>query len=495
MSTLSSPAASDLRPVAQRAMRNAGFDPDFSAAELKEAESARESAGDNDAAIRDARSLLWSSIDNVESRDLDQVEFAEKLDGDVIRLLIGIADVDAFVPRASTLDAHAGKNTTSVYTGVETFPMLPRTLSEDATSLLPDEDRLAVVVALLIAPDGSVSTEEVFRARLTNRAKLDYESVGAWLEDASTPLPESVGNVAGLEAQLKLQDEAATRLKTARAAFGALSFQTVEARPVVQNGRVTNIALTSRNRARDLIESFMVASNSAIAEFLRVRNSLSIGRIVREPARWNRIVEIAKNLGEDLPQNPDSRALSQFLERRKNADAAHFADLSLSIVKLLGPGEYSVEAPGETREGHFGLAVRDYTHSTAPNRRYVDLVTQRLLKACIAPISISASTPYSESELETIAAHCTERENASNKVERLMRKIAAASLLSQRIGETFDAIVTGASPKGTYVRLISPPVEGRVMRGERGLDVGEKTKVRLISTDAQRGFIDFEHVG
>jgi len=449
-------------------------------------------ASDDDASIRDLRSLLWSSIDNVESRDLDQVEWAERASDNAIRLLVGIADVDALVPRGSAIDLHAAANTSSVYTGVEVFPMLPLELSAALTSLLPHVDRLAIVVSLLVSVDGTVQTEEVFRARLRNRAKLSYEEIGTWLEDLSadmsTHAPESVADVPGLEEQLRLQNEAAGRLRGERVRLGALSFETVEARPVVVAGRVTGLALTSHNEARDLIESFMVAANGAIADYLHRKGSLAIGRVVREPDRWPRIVELAKSLQDTLPDEPDSRALSEFLERRKKADPAHFADVSLSVVKLLGPGQYEVERPDEVPSGHFGLAVRDYTHSTAPNRRYVDLVTQRLLKACIS----NAAAPYSEAELETIAARCMDRENAARKVERLMRKIASATLLSNRIGEVFDAIVTGASPKGVFVRLLSPPVEGRVMRGERDLDVGDKTRVRLVSTDAERGFIDFE---
>ena len=490
MNSSSAPDASDLRPFAHRALINAGFEPDFPSEALREAEIAREEFSDNEPEIRDLRALLWSSIDNVESRDLDQVEWAEKLPNGDIRLLIGIADVDALVPKNSAVDAHAAINTTSVYTGVETFPMLPLDLSADATSLLPDVDRLAIVTALRISPAGSVAREEVFRARVRNHAKLAYEEVGAWLEDRSTPAPELCAQIPGLQAQLEIQSEASQFLREARVKSGTLNFETMEARPVVENGRVTNLTLVAQNRARDLIESFMVAANGAIADFLRSHLSLSIGRVVREPDRWPRIVEIARKLGDDLPEKPDAFALSGFLERRKKADRAHFADVSLSVVKLLGPGQYEVEKPDAARVGHFGLSVRDYTHSTAPNRRYVDLIIQRLVKACLS----HAPAPYSEAELEAIATRCMTMENAANKVERLMRKVAAASLLESRIGETFEAIVTGASPKGTFVRLLSLPAEGRVMRGIEGLDVGEKTRVRLIGVEAARGFIDFECV-
>lgn len=474
-------------------MQDAGFVPDFPEAALLEAEKAQfenidEIAIHSDGSIRDLRSLLWSSIDNVESRDLDQIEWAEQLPNGDIRLLIGIADVDALAPLGSAIDRHAAINTTSVYTGVETFPMLPLALSAGATSLLPDVDRLAVVIALRVSPQGNVQREEVFEALVRNQAKLAYEEVGAWLEDRNSPAPALFESVPGLQSQLEIQSEAADRLRELRMRSGSLSFQTVEARPIVENGRVTNLALVAQNRARDLIESFMVATNSAIAGYLRSKGSLSISRIVREPDRWPRIVEIARKLGDSLPEKPDALKLSEFLERRKTADPSHFADVSLSVIKLLGPGQYEVERPGEESDGHFGLSVRDYTHSTAPNRRYVDLITQRLVKACIHDMP----APYTEVELAAIAARCMDRENAANKVERLMRKVAAASLLAPRIGEVFEAIVTGASPKGTYVRLVAPPAEGRVLRGEAGLDVGEKTRVRLISVDAVRGFIDFE---
>jgi len=484
----SSPAADDLRPQARRAMIEAGFEPDFPQAALEQAENAQSEIIGTE--IRDLRSLLWSSIDNEESRDLDQVEWAERLpDGD-IRLLIGIADVDALVPKGSAVDEHAAKNTTSVYTGVETFPMLPLALSADETSLLPDVDRLAIVVSLRVSSQGEVTREEVFAARVRNHAKLVYEEIGAWLDEGSTPFPGNFAEKEGLQEQLEIQSEAAIRLRAQRVKSGALSFETVEARPVVKDGRVVNLALVAQNRARDLIESFMVAVNGAIADFLHSHDSLAIARVVREPDRWPRIMEIARNLGDILPEKPDAIALSEFLERRKKADPAHFADVSLSVVKLLGPGQYEVEQHDQKRTGHFGLSLPNYTHSTAPNRRFIDLVTQRLVKACIHNLPAL----YSEAELKAIASRCMERENAANKVERLMRKIAAASLLASRVGEVFDAIVTGASPKGTFVRLLSLPAEGRVVRGEKGLDVGEKTRAKLISVDRVKGFIDFERV-
>jgi exoribonuclease R len=240
--------------------------------------------------------------------------------------------------------------------------------------------------------------------------------------------------------------------------------------------------------AEDIIESFMVATNVAMARYLREKGSLSIRRVVRTPKRWDRIQAIAAQFSARLPSAPHPRALSEFLDQRKAADPLHYPDLSLSVVNLLGPGEYIVEPPGAEHEGQFGLAVADYTHSTAPNRRYADLVTQRLLKAATA----GTSGPYGEADLSQIAAQCTEREEAARKVERLMRKVAAACLLSRRIGEVFDGVITGASPKGTYIRLLKFPAEGRVVRGTQGIDVGDKVQVRLAAVDVSKGFIDFE---
>jgi VacB/RNase II family 3'-5' exoribonuclease len=478
----------DLREMARRAMIENGFVPEMPpgvAHQLQTLES--NPPGDlNDESIRDLRSLLWSSIDNSDSRDLDQIEFAERLPGGDIRLMIGIADVDAFVPKGSAIDRHALENTTSIYTGVRTFPMLPEQLSNDTTSLLEDVDRLAVVIELVVDTEGEVRSNDVYRALVRNHAKLVYGPVGAWLEGGA-PAPPKVSEVEGLSEQLRLQDEATERLRALRRRNGALNLETIEAKPVTVDGRVVDLVRTEHNRARDLIESFMVAANSEMAEFLEAEGWPSIRRVVRTPERWPRIVEIARSFGDNLPDEPDSRALAAFLTRRRADDPEHFPDLSLSIVKLMGPGEYAVERAGADGEGHFGLAVHDYTHSTAPNRRYADLITQRLLKAVVA----HRVAPYTEAELRDIAERCTEREDAARKVERLMRKVAAAVLLGERIGETFDAIVTGVSAKGTFVRLISPPADGRVVRGEQGMDVGDKVRVLLLSTEPERGFIDF----
>ena len=471
----------DMREVARRVVRDNGF-----TIELPDELAASIPAEDPRAHARDLRRLAWSSIDNAESRDLDQVEVAEALPDGTLRLWIGIADVDALVPRGSPIDRHAALNTTTLYTGVETFPMLPEVLSTGRTSLLEAQDRLAVVTEVVVGPDGVLddAQTQVYVARVTNHAKLVYERVGAWLEGNGPPPADP-----RIAAQLRLQDEAAERLRRRRHEHGALELETVEARPVTVDGRVVDLVLTHKNRARSLIEDLMIAANGATARYLEARGIASIRRVVRAPRRWDRIQELARAVGTTLPATPDSRALADFLAAQRIAEPARFADLSLSIVKLLGPGAYQVQRPGDPDQGHFGLAVDDYAHSTAPNRRYADLVTQRLLKAAAES---SASAPYSDDELVAIAAHCTEREDAARKVERTMRKVAAASLLSSRIGDEFDAVVTGAAAKGTFVRLLSPPAEGRVVSGERGLDVGDHVRVRLVATEPSRGFIDFQ---
>lgn len=443
-------------------------------------------SGDPVEPARDLKNLSWSSIDNDDSRDLDQIEVAEAIGKDAIRVLVGIADVDALVPKGSPVDGEAAQRTTSLYTGVRMFPMLPEVLSTDRTSLLADgRERLAVVTEMVVLGDGTLDHAQtaVYIARVLNRAKLAYGRVGAWLEGAG-PAPD--GGTA-IEDQLRLQDRAAQLLRAARHQHGALELETIEARPVVQDAHVVDLEVQRKNRAKELVEDLMIAANGATAKYLEDRGLSSIRRVVAAPRRWDRIVELAAGLGVTLPPAPDGKALADFLAARRRAAPATFADLSLSVVKLIGPGEYSLQRATDPDLGHFGLAVEDYAHSTAPNRRYPDLVTQRLLKAA----STGAAPPYSDDDLAQIAAHCTEREDAARKVERTMRKIAAADFMSSRIGETFDAIVTGVSTKGTYVRLIRPPAEGRIMRGERGLDVGDRVRVELLSTEPERGFIDF----
>jgi exoribonuclease-2 len=477
--------------AAEAAMRLNGFDPDFSPELLREVGSLDDPSDDpppRDA--RDMRALPWSSIDNRESRDLDQIEVAEKRPDGAIRIRIAIADVESLVALGSAADEHAATNTTSVYTGVVIFPMLPERLSTDLTSLNEGEDRLAVVIEFDVAEDGAISSASVYHALVHNRAKLTYDAVGAWLENDG-PEPPAIKRWPELRDQVQLQDEAAQRLRKARNIAGALDFESVEASPVVVNGKVVDLAVTRRNRARDLIEDFMVAANRSVATFLLENNAPSIRRVVREPRRWDRIVALAAELGDTLPETPDNKALSGFLARRRAADPEHFPDLSLSVVKLLGPGEYVLERRlGDRRSaGHFGLGVADYVHSTAPNRRFADLVTQRLLRA----VTTGGPRPYTDDDLTAIAKRCTERGEAARKVERTMRKIAGASMLAERIGDSFAAVITASSPKGVYARVISPPVEGRVVRGGAGLDVGDTVRLTLLAADASKGYIDFAH--
>jgi exoribonuclease R len=472
-------------------MRQNGFEPEFSAAVMREVRSLGDPS-DNPlpAGCHDLRGLAWSSVDNRESRDLDQIEVAERRADGSIRIRIGVADVGSLVQLGSAADAHAAANTTSVYTGVAVFPMLPERLSTDLSSLNEREDRLAVVIEFDVTADGALANPSVYRALVHNKAKLVYDDVGMWL-DGKAPAPRAIATSREMEDQLRMQDEAARRLRQARSVAGALDFESVEARPVVVNGKVVDLAVDRRNRARDMIEDFMVAANRSVATYLLERGSPSLRRVVREPKRWDRIVALAADVGEKLPEKPDNVALSEFLARRRAADPEHFADLSLSVVKLLGPGIYVLERRlGDRRSaGHFGLAVADYVHSTAPNRRFADLVTQRMLRAAES----GGDQPYSHDELIEIAKRCTERGEAARKVERTMRKVAGASMLAERVGESFAAIVTASSPKGIYARVLNPPVEGRIVRGGRGLDVGDTVRLKLVVADPVRGYIDFAH--
>jgi len=476
----------DLRAIARRAMLDRGLLPDFSTAVIVETRGLGEPAVESDSSIRDLRGLLWVSIDNDDSRDLDQLTVAEPAGDGATRVRVAIADVDALVRKGSSIDGRARHNTTSVYTAAEVFPMLPTKLSTDLTSLGEDEERLAMVVEMVVGEDGRLSGSDVYRARVVNHAKLAYNSVAAWLEGHG-PAPGRVPTVSGLDAQLRLQDGVAQALRSVRHQHGALSLETIEPRAVFEDGALADLRLEQKNRAKELIEDLMIAANGVTARFLETRGLPSLRRVLRSPERWERIVELAAGLNEGLPSAPDAGALEVFLSRRRQADPTRFPDLSLAVVKLMGRGEYEVELPGGTSPGHFGLAVHDYTHSTAPNRRFPDLVTQRLLKAAIA----GRPVPYRDDEFPALARHCTEQEDNANKVERQVRKSAAALLLEPRIGERFDGIVTGASEKGTWVRIFHPPAEGRVAHGFEGLDVGEEVTVELIDTNVERGFIDF----
>ena len=483
----SQPMHFNLVAAAHAAMIEHGFQPEFPAG--TDAELAAIQAHPAPPAvpgIQDLRGLLWSSIDNDTSKDLDQIEWAEQLSDGRIRVLIGVADVDARVSRGTVIDSHAKSETTSVYTGVKVFPMLPAELSEGITSLNENEDRVALVIEFAVDQAGTASDGKAYRALVRNRAQLAYNSVGAWLEGTG-PAPAKVAANSDLAAQLKLQDAAAQRMVGGRFQHGALDLETIETRPVMLAEEAVEIARLEKNRATSLIEEFMVAANGVIARTFEEAGVASIRRIVRTPKRWDRIVEVAEGLVTTLPAEPDSRALNDFLLAQKQKDPDHFPDLSLTVVKLMGPGEYVLVRPNEVSPGHFGLAVQDYTHSTAPNRRFPDMVTQRLMKAWLA----HAPQPYSEGDLNAIATRCTLMEDSARKVEREMQKRIAAVVLHPRIGQSFPAIVTGVNNYGVFVRTLDPHVDGMVVSGGKGLDVGDKVTVKLVSTDPQRGFIDF----
>ena len=468
-------------------MRERGLEPEFPADVLAEVGALR--GAPSDPAARDLRDLLWCSIDNDDSRDLDQLSAAERLADGSTRLLVAIADVDALVSKGSATDRHAGQNTTSVYTAARTYPMLPERLSTDLTSLVERADRLSVVVELLVDGGGTLQGSDVYRATVRNRAKLAYDGVAAWLEGGAAP-PPALAAVPGLAESLRWQDEAAQKLRAVRHEQGALDLETIEARAVFAGDELRGLEQPLKNRARELIEDLMIAANGVTARFLDRHGLPSLRRVLRSPERWERIANVARQLGEELPAEPDAGALEAFLQKRKGADPLRFPDLSLVVVKLMGSGEYAVDVPGTAPIGHFGLAVRDYTHSTAPNRRYPDLITQRMLKAALA----SEPPAYSLAELDALARHCTEQEDDANRIERQVRKSAAALLLEGRSGQRFQGIVTGASEKGTWVRLLAPPVEGKLQQGFEGLDVGDRLEVELISTDVERGFVDFARV-
>ena len=477
----------DLHQIAVEAMRSRGLLPDFAPQALQEAAAAAQTRPERNGAIRDLRKLTWFSIDNDDTLDLDQLSVVEALPDAATRLLVAVADVDAMVRPGSAIDQHASANTTSVYTAAGVFAMLPEVLSTDLTSLREGQERLALVVDMVVQADGTVSASDVYRASVLNRAKLTYDGVSAWLDGVGAPPPQ-LASVPGLEDQLRLHDALAARLRQWRNQRGALNLKTITARPVFQDGRLVDLRADEKNRAKDLIADLMIAANSATARYLSEQGFPSLRRLLQAPRRWDRIVGLAAGHGVQLPAAPDALALDRFLCARRLADPGGFADLSLAVVKMLGSGEYAAAPAGATGLGHFGLAVNDYAHSTAPNRRFPDLVTQRLLKAAIA----AAPPPYSAEALTAIAQHCTLQEDNASKVERQVLKAAAAWLLEGRIGESFDAIVTGAAPKGTFVRIASPLLEGRVVRGFEGLDVGDTVRVRLLAVDAAKSFIDFE---
>lgn len=481
-----------LLEIACREMARRGLLVEFTADEMRALDDAV-SAGpsvDSDGGVRDLRSLPWCSIDNVDSKDLDQLTVAETLPDGATRIRVGIADVDAMVDQGGLLDAHARHNTTTVYTPPRIFPMLPERLSTDLTSLNADQDRLALVADLRVSPDGEVLDSDLYRAWVRNQARLSYEDVGPWLEGTG-PLPPTVAACPGQEALLRVQDAAAQALRETRHRKGALDLDTFRAEAVVEDGKVVTLQVSRKNRARQLVEEIMIAANGVFARFLRERGFPSVRRVVREPRRWDRIVAVARELGVELPAEPDSSALERFLRERKQADPAGHVDLSLRIVKMMGGGEYAVDDPAGPPVGHFALAVRDYAHSTAPNRRYPDVITHRLVKAALE----KAPQPYTVAELEALATHCTDRENDANRVERQVRKAAAAMWMADRVGEVFDAVVTGVtSRRDIFCRTLQPPVDGKIVRSPGPLDVGETVRVRLVGVEVEPGFIDFEQV-
>ncbi len=476
----------DLKRIARHAMLDRGLEPDFPPAALVQTESINVPAPLEGPGIRDLRGLLWSSIDNDDSQDLDQLCVAAPLSGEVVKILVAIADVDAIVKPGSPIDEHARTNTTSVYTAAQIFPMLPEKLSTDLTSLADGKDRVSIVIEMTLDANGALTASDIYQAAVRNRAKLAYNSVAAWL-DGTAPAPARLTAVPGMDQQLRIQDKVAQALKRVRHERGALTLETIEARAVFERGVLSDLRPDERNRAKDLIEEFMVAANGVTARFLESKGSPSLRRILRTPERWSRIVALAAQAGEHLPEVPDAAALNSFLAKRREADPERFPDLSVCVVKLLGRGEYALKEARQQVPGHFGLAVSDYTHSTAPNRRFPDLVTHRLLKAALQ----SAKLPHTTGELQGLARHCTEQQVNADKVERSVRKSAAALLLARKVGQRFDAMVTGASSKGTWVRITEPVAEGRVIRGFEGLDVGDHVRVELVHTDAARGFIDF----
>ena len=477
----------DLVRIATEAMTERGLEPEFGPAVQQQLAAIKGPGRDSDPAIRDLRALAWCSIDNDDSLDLDQLTACEALAGGAVRVLVAVADVDVLVAKGSPIDAHAQLNATSVYTAAKVFPMLPERLSTDLCSLNPGQDRLAVVTEMSVGADAVIGQTTVYRAWVHNHAKLAYDALAAWIEGQAA-LPAAAAAFPAMDQQLRTQDGVAQRLRAKRHAEGALEFETFQPRAVFDGERVVDIRQQQQNRARQLIEELMIATNQCTAHFLANAGTAALRRVVRSPERWLRIVEVARKLGEALPDEPDSHALEAFLARRRLADPLRFPDLSLVVVKLMGSGEYVVEQPGAAPIGHFGLALRDYMHSTAPNRRFPDLITSRLLKATLA----NAAPAYSVAELQALAAHCSQQEDAAQKVERQMRKSAAALLLESHVGQQYDAIVTGRSARDTWVRIFTPPVEGKLLGQPPGIEVGQKCRVKLVSTDVRRGFIDFE---
>lgn len=479
----------DLARIASQAMVARGLAAEFSQESLQQLAQLTQPSAEVADTIRDLRSLLWCSIDNDESRDLDQLSVSEVLTNGAVKVLVAIADVDSLVKKDSPIDAHAQKNTTSIYTAARIFPMLPERLSTDLTSLNAQQDRLAIVTELVFSADAVLTSSAIYRARVHNFSKLAYDSVAQWLEGKGA-LPAAAQAVPGMEVQLRTQDTVAQKLRTARHAMGALEFVTIQPKTIFMGDEVVDVKPQQANRARQLIEELMLITNGVTARYLAAQGYSALCRVVRSPERWEKIFDVAKDLGETLPKVPDSKALEAFLTKRQLADPLRFPDLSLVIIKLMGAGEYALQKPGAAIVGHFGLAVREYSHSTAPNRRFADLITQRLVKAAL----LGAKSPYSDEQLEALATHCNEQGSDANKVERQVRKSEAALVLQPRIGQVFAGIITSVSSKGVWLRVFSPPVDGRLVAGEAGLRVGQKLNAKLLVADVERGFIDFERV-
>lgn len=474
--------------IARKAMLERNFEVDFSKSVESELQNINEPfQWSSIPSVKDLRKNFWFSIDNDDSQDLDQLTFAEALPNDSAKIYIAIADVTSTVKKDTAIDTHAKRNTTSVYPPGMMFPMLPLKLSTNLTSLNANQDRLAIVVEIMVNKDGSIGNSDVYPAAVHNYAKLAYISTGAWLDNPNTPF-QPVDTIQGLRAQLQLQDSIAQKLKKYRHEQGMLTLQTIESKAVLSDHSVVKLVEVKKNRANELIEHFMIAANTATTQYLQRKGMPVVRRIVRTPKKWDRIVEIATELGDSLPEQPDAIALQQFLIRQKKKDPLRFVDLSLAVIKLIGRGEYVIQLPGEQPIPHFGLSLKQYSHTTAPNRRYPDIITQRLIHYTFE----NNEVPYTLKELYFLADHCSVKESDADKVERRVQKSAAAMLLANRINDTFDGIITGASVKGTWVRIFDPPVEGKVVEGFHGLDVGHRVKVKLLSVDVPQGFIDFQ---
>jgi exoribonuclease-2 len=476
----------NLAMLAVEALTNRGLRAEMSSQALSQLESIQEQKIEIKGNIRDQRQLLWCSIDNDDSMDLDQLTVCFNDEKEQMHILVAIADVDALVKKNSAIDEQARANTTSVYTSARIFPMLPEKLSHGLTSLNPGVDRMALVCEMTFDAQGLLTNSDIYQSCVHNHCKLAYDSVSDWLEGTG-PLPFAALNVPGITDQLQMQDALAQKLKKLRHLKGSLEFETFQPMAKFEGEEVTSLVLQPHNRARQLIEEFMIAANGCTSRFLAAHQGASLRRVVRSPEKWMRIVDLAHRYGVTLPLAPDSKALEQFLADQHRKDPLRFPDLSLIVVKLMGRGEYIVERHDQQAIGHFGLAVKDYTHSTAPNRRYPDLITLRQIKAILN----HEPSPYTLNELEDLALHCSRQEDAAQKVERQMRKSDAAMLLYSRVGQYFDGLITGVNEKGSWVRIFTPPAEGRLIGALPPIRVGQKVRVKLTSTNVEKGFIDF----